>query len=197
MRAQQLVLAAWALSISATAAQEAKPAEDPAHEQLRELRRELVAAINKGDIDRLLTHLDKDIVVTWMDGRVSRGPREVKEYIEKMTKGESRKVASYQTEAEVDRLTQLYKDTGVATGSSRDSFVLTDGRDFTVNTRWTATLVKGDAGWKLGGFHASTDMFDNPVLHIAIRRTATWVGLGAAVVGLLVGVVIGRRLRRA
>jgi uncharacterized protein (TIGR02246 family) len=195
-----LLLLAVGTLVPARAQDSKPPAEDPAHEQLRALRRELIEAVNKNDLDALLPHLDKDIVVTWMDGRVSRGPKEVRDYIEQMTKGESRKVHSFKTEAEVEDLTHLYGDTGVAFGHSRDQFVLTDGRDFVVNTRWTATLVKKGDQWKLAGFHASTDMFDNPVLHIAIRRTALWTGGIAALVGVLLGVVAtwlwGRRRAR-
>jgi uncharacterized protein (TIGR02246 family) len=170
--------------------------EDPAHEELRTLRREMVEAINKGDIDALLTHLDKDVVVTWMDAEVSHGAEGVRGYIEKMTKGPNRKVNSYKTEAEVDELTHLYGDTGVAFGHSRDQFVLTDGRDFAVNTRWTSTLAKKDGKWKLASFHASTDMFDNPVLHIAVRRMAIWSAGIAGVVGLAVGCIATALLRR-
>jgi uncharacterized protein (TIGR02246 family) len=185
------------LALAPARAQEGKPPpEDPAHEQLRTLRREMVEAINTSNLDALLTHLDKDIVVTWMDGRVSRGPQEVRQYIEQMTKGEKRKVNSYKTEAEVDDLTHLYGDTGVAFGHSRDQFVLTDGRDFAVDTRWTATLAKKEGKWKLASFHASTDMFDNPVLRIAVRRAALWTGGIAAVAGLAVGFAAARLLRR-
>jgi ketosteroid isomerase-like protein len=156
----------------------------------------MVEAVNKNDIDALLGHLDKTVVVTWMDGQVSRGPQGVKQYIEKMTKGENRKVNSYKTEAEVDELTQLFGETGVATGHSKDQFVLTDGRDLVVSTRWTATLAKKDGKWKVAGFHASTDMFDNPVLHIAVRRTALWTGGIAAAAGLVLGTLAAWLLRR-
>src|SRR5262249_20142196 len=141
-----LLLAVLAInSLTPARAQEGKPPpENPVHEELRTLRREMVEAVNKSDIDALLTRLDKNGVVTWMDGQVSRGPQGVKEYIEKMTKGDNRKVNSYKTDAEVDELTHLYGDTGVATGHSRDQFALTDGRDFVVDTRWTAMLVKKD-----------------------------------------------------
>jgi ketosteroid isomerase-like protein len=156
----------------------------------------MVAAINKGDLDALLTHLDKDIVVTWMDGEVSRKPEGVREYIERMTKGPNRKVNSYSTEVEVDDLTHLYGETGVAFGHSKDHFVLTDGRDLLVNTRWTATLVRKDNKWVLASFHASTDMFDNPVLHIAVKQTAWWAGGIAGAVGLVVGFLAAWLLRR-
>ena len=91
-------------------AQEGKPTpEDPVHEELRTLRRQMIEAINKNDIDALLTHLDQNVVVTWMDARVSRGPQAVKEYLEKMTKGENRKVNSYKTEAEVEQMKEVAK----------------------------------------------------------------------------------------
>ena len=193
-----LVLMVWAtVALMPARAQEGKPPlEHPAHEQLRTLRREMVEAINTNDIDALLTHLEADAVVTWMDGSVSRGPQGVREYLEQMTKGENRKVNSHTTEAVVDDLTHLYGDTGVATGNSRDEFILTDGRNFAVNTRWTATLVKRDGGWKLASFHASTGMFDNPVLRLAVRQTALWTGGIAGVVGLVVGIVGTWALRR-
>ena len=192
-----LLLALAAAALAAGKAREGKPPpEDPAHEQLRTLRREMVDAINKQDIDARLTHLDKNIVVTWMDGQVSKGPQGVRKYIEKMTKGENRKVKSYKTEAEVDDLTHLYGNTGVAFGHSRDQFELTDGRELDVNTRWTATLVKKNGKWKLAAFHASTDMFDNPVLNIAVKRTALWVGGIAAAAGLVVGAIVALLLRR-
>jgi ketosteroid isomerase-like protein len=175
--------------------------EDPAHNELRALRNNLKEAINKNDIDALLTHLDKDVVITWMNGEVSRKPQGVREYIERMTKGDKRLVNSYTTEPEVDELTHLYGDTGVATGHSKDHFVLTDGSDFVVETRWTATLVKKDGKWLVAGFHASTNMFDNPVLDIAVRRTATWVGaaagVGGGVIGLGIGWLLFRRRRGA
>jgi len=178
-------------------AQQGKPApEDPAHEELRTLRKQLVEAINKNDIDSLLTHLDKDVVVTWMNGEVSRKPAGVREYIERMTKGDNRQVTSYTTEAEADDLTHLYGDTGVVYGHSKDHFVLTDGRNLDVDTRWTASLVKKDGKWLVTAFHASTNMFDNPVLHIAVRRTAIMVGGVAVIVGILVGFLIARLIQK-
>jgi ketosteroid isomerase-like protein len=178
-------------------AQGGKPApEDPAHEDLRRLRREMVEAINKNDLDALLGHLDKDVVVTWMNGEVSRKPSEVRAYIERLTKGENRFVQSYTTEVEADELTHLYGDTGVASGSSKDRFVLTDGREFVVNSRWTATLVKKGGKWLVASFHGSTNMFDNPVLYIAVRRAATWAGGIAAVLGIAVGFGVAWWLRR-
>jgi hypothetical protein len=161
------------------AAQDAKPAkEDPVHD------------------DTLLTHLDPDVVVTWQNGEVSRKPEGVRAYYDKMMTGPDRIVASVAIGPEVDELTHLYGTTGVAVGSSQDHFKLTDGRDFVMPTRWSATVVKKDGRWLVAEFHASTNTFDNPVLHIAMRQAALWAGVAAGVVGLVLGFVIARLLGR-
>jgi uncharacterized protein (TIGR02246 family) len=174
-------------------------AEAPAHEELRALRKEMVEAINKSDFDALLTKLDPDVVVTWMDGKVSRGPTEVKAYLEGKTKGPNAIVKSYKTEPEADDLSHLYGDTAVAFGHSRDTFVLNDGKEFTITPRWSATLVKKDGKWLVANFHGSANVFENPVLDIYVRQTALWVGVIAAAAGLLVGAggvwLLKRRVR--
>src|SRR5262249_3514462 len=99
----------------------------------------------------------------------------------------------------VDELSHLYGNTAVATGSSEDTFHLTDGRSFTAQTRWTATAAKKDGKWLIASFHASTNMFDNPILWIAVRQTAMWSRRGAGVGGLVVGFLLawfGRRRRQ-
>jgi hypothetical protein len=60
-------------------------------------------------------------------------------------------------------------------------------------TRWTGTLVKKDGKWKVASFHASANAFDNPILWIALKKVGMWVGIGAAVLGLVIGFLIGRR----
>ena len=48
------------------------------------LRTELVDAFNKADVDRLLSHLDPDVVLTWQNGEVCRGPEAVRAYYNRM-----------------------------------------------------------------------------------------------------------------
>jgi ketosteroid isomerase-like protein len=179
----------WLLAPVRLAAQQGK--EDPRHEELRQLRKEVTDAVNKQDLDRLLTFLDDDVVVTWQNAEVSHGPKEVRAYYDKMMKGPDHIVESVHIDPKVDDLTHLYGDTGVAFGSSEDRFKLTDGRDFTILTRWSATVVKKNGQWKIASFHASANVFDNPILSIAIRRTLTWTLVGAVPVGLLLGFLGG------
>src|SRR4051812_38547307 len=106
-----LVLAVLVLRPGALRAQ-----EDPAHAELRKMKAQLVEVVNKGEFDAVLPFLDQDVVVTWLDGRVSKGPKEVRAYLDEMTKGPDRKVESFKTNPTVDELTHLYGNTGVAYG---------------------------------------------------------------------------------
>jgi hypothetical protein len=46
--------------------------------------------------------------------------------------------------------------------------------------------------WLVASLHASANLFDNPLLTMA-KRTAYWAGGISLLVGLVVGLVIGRR----
>lgn len=181
------------------AAQESQAGqEDPAHDELRAVRDSMIEAVNKQDLDRLLSHLHPNVVVTWLNGEVSRGPEEVRAYYNRMMTGPNRIVATIRVNPVVDRLSDLYGDTAVAYGSSSDHFELTAGMKFDVKSRWSATVVKQDGRWLVVNFHASTNMFDNELLNMT-KRTMYWVGGIAAVVGVGLGVVIIlvlQRLRR-
>jgi uncharacterized protein (TIGR02246 family) len=195
MRRNLIVLALVGV-LPAPAAAQQPPKEDPAHEELRALKRRLVEASNKDDIEGVLACLDKDVVVTWMNGEVSRKPEGVKAYLERMTRGPNRIVNRFKTSPEVEELTHLYGDTGVAFGTSKDWFELTDGREFEVPTRWSATVVKKDGKWLIANFHASVNAFDNAILWIAVRRSILWTAVIAVLLGLVLGFFAGRLRRR-
>jgi ketosteroid isomerase-like protein len=170
----------------------AQQAEDPAHAQLRALRDDLVDAMNKRDMNRLLGHLHPDVVVTWQNAEVSRKPEGVKTYISRMLEGPNSVVESFSTAPTVDELTVLYGgDAGVAFGSSRDSFTLRSGQQFELTSRWTATVVNDGGAWKIAAFHSSASLFDNPLLAAAQRWAMT-----AAVVALIAGFGIGFLMSR-
>jgi len=177
---------------------QAPPAKDEAvHNELRALRDGLVDAINKGDIERQLTYLHPNVVVTALNGEVSRGRDGVRAYFLKMTAGPKRVVDSFHCEVMVDELTILYgAETGIAFGSAVQDYKLTDGLNLDVKTRWTATLVKEHDRWLVASLHASASLFDNPLLAMA-KRTAYWAGGISLVVGLIVGLVIGGRRKGA
>jgi ketosteroid isomerase-like protein len=153
-------------------------------------------AFNKGDLDGLLANLHKNVVATWQDGEVCRGRDGVRAYYDKMMKGDNRIVESVQARASVDELTILYGDrNGLAFGSVDQDFHLKNGKQFHLNSRWTADVVKEGDRWLIAGLHVSANAFDNPILNQAIRLTGLWVGGGALIVGLLAGLLLARMFR--
>jgi ketosteroid isomerase-like protein len=173
---------------------ESTPADEKTHQELRAMRDSLVEALNKQDADLLLRHVTSDAVLTWQDAQVSRGHQGLRDYFDKMMKGEKRIVESVTTRAETDQRTRLYgpdKDTGVAFGSLEQDFKLTSGMGFHLSSRWTAHVVKEAGTWKVSAFHVSADLFDNPVLAMVSRQVLTWTASVAAPLGFAFGLAAG------
>lgn len=157
---------------------------------INQLRTELVEAFNKGDVDRLLLHLDPDVVVTWQNGEVCRGPAAVKAYYEKMMSGPNKIVAKLSADPKVEGR-HIYGDWAVSWGNLNDEYELSDGTKFKLNSHFTSTIARRGEAWKVTSFHASVNAFDNPILSLAEKKAGTYAGAGGGVVGLIVGLVIG------
>jgi uncharacterized protein (TIGR02246 family) len=173
--------------------------EDPEHAELRAIKDALVTAFNQRDEEGFLRHMHPNVVATWQNAEVSRGPEGIRAFMKKMTEGETKRVQSVQAKVEVDELASLYGDkkTALAFGSVAQDFKFFDGQEIAIKSRWTATFLKVDGRWLLAAIHVSANVFDNPVLTLAVRKTAIWSGLGALPVGGLVGWIAGRRRRAA
>src|SRR5581483_11621712 len=121
----------------------------------------------------------------------------VKAFYNRMMVGPNRVVETLQTRIDVDELSHLFDGkTATALGGMEQHYRLTDGTEFDLHSRWTGTLVKDGDRWKIAAFHASANMFDNGVLHVAVRKTADWVGGIAGAAALVVGFVAGRFRKR-
>lgn len=169
----------------------ARAVEDPDHAELRTLRTEVIAAIEKGDIDSVLQHVTPDVVVTWQDSTVCKGRDGLKAFFEKVGKGTFK---GYEVPPTPDDLTILSGgDTGISYGSTVAAYHLL-GKEYEIRSRWTATLVKQDGKWLLAAYQVSMNVLDNPLLNTA--KKALWVAAGAALLlGSAVGWWIGRRKR--
>lgn len=177
---------------------QAPPANDEAtHNELRALRDGLIDAMNKGDIERELTYLEPNVVVTWHNAEVSRGRDGVRAYLTRMLSGPNKVVSGYSANVQVDELTILYGgDTGISFGSAVEHLTLSNGTALDLPARWSATLVKTGDKWLVASLHASDNLFDNPVLAMA-KRTAYWAGGICLVVGLLIGMLLGKARKKA
>lgn len=185
---------------SAWATPPAAPAPEPnapIHAALRQLRARLVDAINRHDIDAILAEAHPNVIVTWQDATVSRGPQGIRAYMDKMMKGPNPIVKGYHADIDVDDLTTLYgDDTGIAFGSSVEQFDLAGGLNFTLHGRWSATMVRENGRWLIASVHASSNLFDNPLLSAAKKSLYAGIAI-SALVALAIGWLIGRRTSKS
>jgi ketosteroid isomerase-like protein len=161
--------------------------EDPIHNELRALRDGAVDAFKKKDIDRLLACLHPNVVGVFQNAEVCRGHDEIRAFHQRMSEGDDRTVVSQTTDFVVDDLSTLYgDDTAISHGTITDHFALRNGMEFDLISKWTATMVKENDKWLVASIQASTNMFDNGVMNMALK----WNGLKMGGLGLLVGGVL-------
>jgi len=175
----------------------APPAADAGTEkdvqEIAALRQRLVDAFNRGDIDTLLASVSPTAVAIWQNGEVNQGPDAVRQFYNRMMKGPDSVVTKVEFSPTVDGR-RFYGNTAVSYGTLNDTFTLRDGKEIALNSRWSSTLEKNSAGrWTLTSFHASANIFDNPVTAIAARRVGMYSGGGGLLLGLIAGVLIARR----
>jgi hypothetical protein len=185
------------LAAASLPAQDRQPvAEDPAHQELRQLRDGLLAAMNKGDVEGTLRFLHTNVVITWHNAEISRGHDGVRAYHNRVMTGPERIVESFKCDINVDELTILHGGgTGISFGSSDEHFKLANGKRLNVKGRWSATLVKENGRLLVASLHASTNLFDNVMLDLA-KRTVTIAAVACLAGGILIGWLVGRRRKR-
>src|SRR4051794_26647474 len=104
------------------------PATVDAKQAITQLREGLINSFNKGDVERLLTYLDTNAVVTWQNGEVCQGPEAVRAYYRKMMQGEHRIVRDIKSEPEILGR-YVYDDWAVSWGNLHDRITLMDGSE--------------------------------------------------------------------
>ncbi len=165
------------------------------HNELRAVRDEMEKALNARDLDGLLKHLDERVVFSTMNGDVVTGHQGVRDYFTKMLSGPGSRVKSVKAHFEATELSRLYGATiATAYGTTDDHYELVDGMSFNMKAQWSTTLQRSEDGtWKILTFHYSANVFDNAVRDLELGMTKKFA-IGAAVLALLIGLLVGRRL---
>jgi ketosteroid isomerase-like protein len=179
-------------------------AEEPdhaIHEELRGILREVVAAMNSGQYDKMLPYLTEDVEATSITQEVMSNRAEVSKYFQEWF-GPTGYMRKMEMSLDADKLTELSPDKswGLVRGKALEHYEAKDGDLFDFVTRWTAVMVRSDDGkWRLRAIHFGTNHLDNPVLTKVQRtlvRDAIIGAIASLVVGLGLGWWIGRRGRR-
>jgi ketosteroid isomerase-like protein len=170
------------------------------------LRDAIKSAYSAGDIDAMLRYVHPDCLVIFPDGEILKGRDELKNYLIRMTKAPDKVVASYTAEPEVLSRT-VHGDVALSYGKMHDHYVLTDGKEFTLDSRFSVTVFKSiegpseTDGWMIRSFHSSSDVFDNAIIRMAAKKVAVLAGSVAFLVGAVVAitgmVLLRRRQMRA
>jgi ketosteroid isomerase-like protein len=163
-------------------------------QEITKLREGLVDSFNQGDIDRLLTFLDTNAVVTWQNGEVCEGTNAVKAYYDRMMKGDHPVVVKVTSDPKVLGR-HIQGDWCVSWGDLNDHFTLSDGRDLALNSHFTATIAKRGDHWMVSAFHVSVNAFDNPITMLAVKKVSLVVGIAGLIAGILLTAIVAR-LRR-
>lgn len=183
------------LVIVLAAPQLVSAATDPEVEQgITKLREGLIDSFNHGDIDRLLTFLDTNAVVTWQNGEVCEGTAAVKAYYDRMMKGDHPVVVKVTSDPKVLGR-HIQGDWCVSWGDLNDHFTLSDGRDLPLNSHFTATIAKRGDHWMVAAFHVSVNAFDNPITVLAVKKVSLITGIAGLIAGILLTAVGFRMVR--
>lgn len=163
--------------------------------QLAELRGGLLAAFKGRDIERMLTFVTPDVIVTWQNAEVSHGKEELKAFIEGMIVGPQ----SVVSEVDGDPLVEgrkIYENQIISYGHMNDAFTLrATGQKLPFDSRFSALIVRENGRLLLSGLHLSVNAFNNPILSAQVG-TFKMIAIGAGIAALLVGFLLGRRFGR-
>lgn len=189
MKHPRFPLIACLLLVWSTGYPLARADEDPAHEELRAVRKQVLDAITSGDFEATIKHVHPNVVVTWQNAEVVRGVDGLRAFFFRAGKDAFK---GYKVPPSPDELTILYGgDTGISFGHTIAQYNVF-GTHHEITSRWTATMVKENGRWLLAGYHVSVNALDNPLLNAA-THWVYWIGGGAGLIGLLIGWLVGRR----
>jgi len=170
------------------------------HQALRVLMTDLTLALNEHRAADLFTHLDHECSLTFVDQLIVHNKAELVEAFETWF-GPNAQLASVRFAPVVERGAVFTgPDTAWASGRSDDVYTMTDGRSGEMTANWTATVVRRDGVWKLSTLHAGVDPMTNPVVNMvtsAAKRWTLYAGIACALLGLVLGFIGARLVRRS
>jgi hypothetical protein len=161
---------AWAVTDTGTEAD---------HAQLRQLLKIAQEAINEDQPQLLQPYLHKDYVMTMMNQEVVDQAKPLEQLLKAWFKQPGALLKSMHVDPTPTIKTNIYDGRfGVCYGTSVDTYELADGRRFSFDSKWTATVIKEGEQWKLLALHVGVDPIENPL--IDGYRSA--LGLGGVVI---------------
>jgi len=159
------------------------------HDELRALLKIFTQAFNTRQIAPLEPYLHKNFSVTMVNQDLVTKPGEITAYLDKQFNAPGARLQDVKIQPEADILTEFYEGRiGVNRGGSTDTYVLKDGRSFTLKTRWSGAAIYQDGKWKVLTAHIGLNPLENPIIDALDSLKWIWAAVAAAI-GLAVGVL--------
>ncbi len=159
-------------------------------DELIEIRTRLADAHQARNLEALINELGPDAVLTWQNADCVQGHQEIKAFYARMFLDEDSLIVEMQSQVVSEAEAVFYgNDMAISTGSNQDRIIFRDGRDLTLESKWTAVFRKHEGSWSVASYHVSANVLDNPILDSARK----WV-VRVAVVGSLLGFAMGAGL---
>ncbi len=177
------------LSMSAFAASE-EP-DHAIHEELRLLLQGIEQAVNTEKYTDMESLFHEKMRVTTINQEVISSRPEIGVYFNKWF-GAGGMLKKLHISLKPDTLTELYGNNtfGIVRGSGDEDYILADGSENAMKTRWTATVIKDtDGKWRILSLHIGTNFLDNPILTKAEASLLYFAG-GGFIGGLLLSGLI-------
>ena len=166
------------------------------HDELRAILNTATEALNSKNLDALAPLLHEKFSITTIDQKIFTSLADFKAYYASTFSSDKALLKSLTFNPTADELTVFVgENIGLSHGTSMDTYVFRDGETRTMGSRWTATLFKDNGKWKVLNVHLGTSLLDNPVV-ATLKGYLYKVGIGAGLVGLVFGFVLGRWGRR-
>jgi ketosteroid isomerase-like protein len=170
------------------------------HEKLRALQAKVVDAFNKRDFKTLASCFTGDFAITTIDQTTLSSPSEIEKYSNKVFKSPDSIVTNLKVSPEPDIQAKFVDaDNGFCYGKNHGIYTLKNGRQVTIDSRWTAMLHRENGGWKIASLHGGVNFINNPVLARGEKAamSALLIGFSAGVVLAIVGCGIFSSRKRA
>ena len=162
--------------------------------QIEALREGIVKAFNAHDVDGMMRYVQPDVIVVWQNAEVNNGQQAVRDFYNRMIVQGVVKSVSFNPTVESR---ECHENICISYGNLQDEFTLKDGTVLPLHSHFSTALIKTGGTWKLASFHASTNVFDNPVVHQTARKTGIYAGVGGLLLGFILGLILVRRPRKA
>lgn len=170
------------------------------NEAIRGLFSALADSVNSGNAEKFKSAVRDQLIVVTSDQEFLMGKNGVAEYFRKSV-GEAGKFERLQYTIDSGVTVEINKSGTWATvyGKGVEKYAF-NGSDYELPVRWTAVVVKEDAGWKISSFHSGVNFANNPVLTAfdeLSTKAAIFGGIAGIVLGFILGLMIGRASKKA